>query len=35
MKFGLDPAIEEMREVVGRFVDEQIAPRAAKIDETN
>ncbi|MEZ5921151.1 MAG: isovaleryl-CoA dehydrogenase [Parvularculaceae bacterium] len=35
MNFGLDPMIEEMREVVARWVDEQLAPRAGEIDETN
>ena len=35
MKFGLDPEIEEMREVVARFVDEKIAPRADDIDRNN
>ena len=35
LKFGLDPEIEEMRDVVGRWVDDKLAPRAAKIDETN
>ncbi len=35
MSFGLDPVIEEMREVVRRFVDERIAPRAEAIDRDN
>ena len=35
MNFGLDPMIEEMREVVARWVDEKLAPRAGEIDETN
>ncbi|MBI1365383.1 MAG: isovaleryl-CoA dehydrogenase [Alphaproteobacteria bacterium] len=35
MNFGLDPEIEEMREVVARFVDEKLSPRAAEIDRTN
>ncbi len=35
MNFGLDPMIEEMREVVGRWVDDKLAPRAAEIDEKN
>ena len=35
MTFGLDPVIEEMRDVVRRFVDERIAPRAEAIDREN
>ncbi len=35
MRFGLPEEIEEMRSVVGRFADEQIAPRAEEIDRTN
>ncbi len=35
MKFGLDPLIEEMRDTVSRFVDDQITPRAEQIDATN
>ena len=35
MKFGLDPVIEEMREVVARWVDDRLAPRATAIDATN
>ncbi len=35
LKFDLDPDLEEIRESVGRFVEDQIAPRAAEIDETN
>lgn len=35
MKFGLDPLIEEMRETVARWVDDNLAPRAAEIDRTN
>ncbi|PQA89280.1 acyl-CoA dehydrogenase [Marinicaulis flavus] len=35
MNFGLDPMIEEMREVVGRWVDDKLSPRAAEIDEKN
>ncbi len=35
MRFGLDPMIEEMREVVARWVRDRLAPRAAEIDETN
>jgi len=35
MKFDLDPMIEEMREVVARWVADKLAPRAAEIDEKN
>ncbi len=35
MRFGLPDEIEEMRTMVARFADEQIAPRAAEIDRTN
>lgn len=35
MNFGLDPMIEEMRDVVGRWVNDRLAPRAAEIDEKN
>jgi len=35
MNFGLDPMIEEMRDVVARWVDDVLAPRAGEIDETN
>ena len=35
MNFGLDPMIEEMREVVARWVDDKLAPRAADIDQSN
>ncbi len=35
MNFGLDPMIEEMREVVARWVDDRLAPRAAEIDQQN
>ena len=35
MNFGLDPMVEEMREVVARWVDDRLAPRAAEIDEKN
>ncbi|MEM6415167.1 MAG: isovaleryl-CoA dehydrogenase [Pseudomonadota bacterium] len=35
MQFGLDPTIEEMRDVVRRWVDNKLAPRAAEIDESN
>ena len=33
--FGLDPEIEEMRDMIARWVDDQLAPRAAEIDEKN
>ena len=33
--FGLDDTIEEMRDVVARWVDDRLAPRAAEIDEKN
>ena len=33
--FGLDPEIEEMREMIARWVDDRLAPRAADIDATN
>ncbi|MEQ8179911.1 MAG: isovaleryl-CoA dehydrogenase [Amphiplicatus sp.] len=35
LKFNLDPMIEEMRDVVARWVDDRLAPRAAEIDATN
>ncbi len=35
MQFGLDPMIEEMRDMVARFVADKIAPRAAEIDASN
>ncbi len=35
MNFGLDEDIEALRELVHRFAQEQIAPQAANIDETN
>ena len=35
MKFDLDPMIEEMREMVARWVDDKLAPRAQEIDATN
>ncbi|MEM9170033.1 MAG: isovaleryl-CoA dehydrogenase [Pseudomonadota bacterium] len=34
-KFGLDETVEEMRDVVGRWVDDRLAPRAADIDAQN
>ncbi|MEL7486409.1 MAG: isovaleryl-CoA dehydrogenase [Pseudomonadota bacterium] len=33
--FGLDDTIEEMRDVVARWVDDRLAGRAAEIDEQN
>ncbi|WP_425409628.1 isovaleryl-CoA dehydrogenase [Hyphococcus sp.] len=33
--FGLDPELEEMRDMIARWVDEKLAPRAAEIDESN
>ncbi len=33
--FGLDPELEEMREMIARWVDDKLAPRAAEIDESN
>ena len=35
LNFGLDPELEEMREMIARWVDDKLAPRAAEIDETN
>ncbi|MEO1474237.1 MAG: acyl-CoA dehydrogenase family protein, partial [Pseudomonadota bacterium] len=35
MRFGLPDEIEEMRDVVGRWVDERLAPRAEEVDRTN
>ncbi|MBT8473647.1 MAG: acyl-CoA dehydrogenase family protein, partial [Marinicaulis sp.] len=35
MKFDLDPMIEEMRDMVSRWVADKLSPRAAEIDETN
>ncbi len=35
MKFDLDPMIEEMRDVVARWVEDNLSPRAAEIDESN
>jgi len=35
MNFGLDPMIEEMRDVVARWVDDNLTPRAGEIDATN
>ena len=32
LNFGIDPMIEEMRDVVRRWVDDKLAPRAAEID---
>ncbi len=35
MSFGLEPVVEQIREVVRRFVDDKIAPRAEAIDRDN
>ena len=35
MKFGLDPVIEDMREMIARWVDDRLAPRAEAIDRDN
>ncbi len=35
MKFDLDPMIEEMRDVVARWVEDNLTPRAAEIDASN
>ncbi len=35
MKFDLDPMIEEMRDMVSRWAEDRLAPRAAEIDEKN
>lgn len=35
MRFDLDPMIEDIRDVVRRWVDERLAPRAAQIDADN
>ncbi len=35
MKFDLDPMIEEMRDMVARWAEDRLAPRAAEIDEKN
>jgi len=35
MKFDLDPMIEEMRDVVARWVADNLEPRAAEIDASN
>ncbi len=35
MNFDLDPVIEEMREMVIRWVDDKLAPRAGEIDLNN
>ena len=35
MSFGLDETIEEMREVVRRWTEDKLAPRAEEIDRTN
>ncbi len=33
--FGLDPELEEMRDMIARWVDDKLAPRAAEIDARN
>lgn len=33
--FGLDPELEEMRDMIGRWVDDNLLPRAAEIDTKN
>ncbi|MEL7015362.1 MAG: isovaleryl-CoA dehydrogenase [Pseudomonadota bacterium] len=35
MNFGIDPEIEEMRTMIGRWVDDNLAPRAEEIDRSN
>ncbi len=35
MQFGLDPMIEEMRDMIARFTADKITPRASEIDESN
>ena len=35
LKFGLPEQIEEMRSMVGRWVDDKLAPRADEIDRSN
>ncbi|MFZ2099511.1 MAG: acyl-CoA dehydrogenase family protein, partial [Oricola sp.] len=35
MRFGLSEEIEALREMVRRFAEDEIAPRAAEIDATN
>ena len=35
MNFGLDPEIEEIRDMIKRWVDDRLAPRASQIDEEN
>jgi len=35
MRFDLPSEIEEIRDVVGRWVDDKLAPRAAEIDQSN
>ncbi|MEM1138717.1 MAG: isovaleryl-CoA dehydrogenase [Pseudomonadota bacterium] len=35
MRFGLDPMIEELRDMVTKFAAAEIAPLAAEIDESN
>ncbi|MEO1027694.1 MAG: isovaleryl-CoA dehydrogenase [Pseudomonadota bacterium] len=35
MKFDIDPELQEMRDVVARWVQDKLAPRAAEIDANN
>ncbi|MEZ5896771.1 MAG: isovaleryl-CoA dehydrogenase [Parvularculaceae bacterium] len=35
LNFGLDPEIEEMREMIARWVADRLSPRAAEIDRNN
>lgn len=35
MSFGLTPELEEIRDIVGRWVDDKIVPRAEEIDRSN
>ncbi|MEZ5893468.1 MAG: isovaleryl-CoA dehydrogenase [Parvularculaceae bacterium] len=35
LNFGLPEEVEEMREMIARWVDDRLAPRAAEIDEKN
>ncbi len=35
MKFGLDPVIEEMRDMIARWARDRLAPRADEIDANN
>lgn len=35
LNFGINPEIEEMRDMIARWVDDKLAPRAREIDEKN